>query len=123
VNTFTDGVFIAGACQGPKDIPETVAQAQAAAAEAMALIDKGVKEMEPNVASINADKCSGCHVCLAMCPYTAINFDPAAKVAVINEALCKGCGTCVGACPSKAIKQNLFQDDQIFAEIEGLLLV
>lgn len=123
VSTFTDGVFIAGACQGPKDIPETVAQAQAAAAEAMVLIDKGEQEMEPNVAAINADKCSGCHVCLAMCPYTAIAFDESAKVAVINEALCKGCGTCVGACPSKAIKQNLFHDEQIFAEIEGLLLV
>lgn len=123
VNTFTDGIFIAGTCQGPKDIPETVAQAQAAAAEAMVLIDRGEQEMEPNVATIQDEKCSGCHVCLSLCPYTAISFDPARKVAQINEALCKGCGTCVGACPSKAITQNLFKDEQIFAEIEGLLSV
>jgi len=123
VSTFTDGVFIAGACQGPKDIPESVAQAQAASAEAMCLIDKGFIELEPNVAVIDETRCSGCHVCLGLCPYTAITYNKEKEVAVINEALCKGCGTCVGACPSKAINQRLFRDEQIFAELEGLLLV
>ncbi len=121
VSTFTDGVFIAGACQGPKDIPDTVAQAQAAAAEVMALIDHGVIALEPNIAAVNEEKCSGCHVCIAMCPYSAISYDDAKETAHINEALCKGCGVCVGTCPSKAITQQLFEDEQIFAEIEGLM--
>lgn len=122
VSTYTEGIFIAGACQGPKDIPESVAQAQGAAAEALALIDKGFIEMEPNVAMVNDEICSGCHVCVSLCPYSAISFDPVKETAHINEALCKGCGTCVGACPSKAISQQLFEDEQIFAEIEGLMI-
>ncbi|MFA6560541.1 MAG: CoB--CoM heterodisulfide reductase iron-sulfur subunit A family protein [Verrucomicrobiia bacterium] len=121
VSTFTDGVFIAGACQSPKDIPDTVAQAGAAAAEAMALIDKGYVEQEPNTANIIEEECSGCKSCIALCPYTAITFDEAKKKAVINEALCKGCGTCVASCPSGSIKQNLFEDEEIFSEIEGVL--
>ncbi len=79
--------------------------------------------MEPNVASVDEERCSGCHVCIAMCPYTAIAFDHEKEVAHINEALCKGCGVCVGTCPSKAISQQLFEDEQVFAEIEGLLMV
>ena len=123
VTTYTDGVFIAGACQGPKDIPDTVAQAQGAAAEVMAMIDKGFIELEPNVAFIDEERCSGCHVCLGMCPYSAIAFNGDQETAQINEALCKGCGVCVGTCPSKAISQFLFKDEQIFAEVEGLLMV
>ncbi len=121
VNTFTDGIFLAGCCQGPKDIPDTVAQAGAAAAEAMALIDKGHIEQEPNTAFIVEEECSGCKSCLPLCPYTAITFDEAKSKAVINEALCKGCGTCVASCPSGSIKQNLFEDEAIFSEIEGVL--
>ncbi|HIE34509.1 MAG TPA: CoB--CoM heterodisulfide reductase iron-sulfur subunit A family protein, partial [Candidatus Altiarchaeales archaeon] len=123
VSTFTDGIFIAGACQGPKDIPDTVAQAEAAASEALALIDKGYVEMEPNVAVIDEERCSGCKICIGLCPYTAISFDEEKKVSVINEALCKGCGVCVAACPSKAISQYLFRDEQILAEIEGVLSI
>ena len=122
VDTFTDGIFLAGACQGPKDIPDTVAQAGAAAAQSMALIDKGFVEMEPNTAWIDEELCSGCHVCIAMCPYTAIHYDSEKNVAALNEALCKGCGTCVAACPSGAAQQNLFRDEQIFAEVEGVLV-
>jgi heterodisulfide reductase subunit A len=121
-DTFTDGIFLAGCCQGPKDIPDTVAQAGAAAAQAMSMIDRGFVEMEPNTAWIDEELCSGCHVCIAMCPYTAIHFDAEKKVAVLNEALCKGCGTCVAACPSGAAQQNLFQDEQLFAEVEGVLV-
>jgi heterodisulfide reductase subunit A len=121
VDTFTDGIFIAGACQGPKDIPDSVAQAGAAAAQALSLIDAGEVELEPNTAYIVADDCSGCKSCLAICPYTAIARDEVTLKAVINEALCKGCGTCVATCPSGAIRQNLFEDDQIFSEIRGLL--
>jgi len=121
VSTFTDGIFIAGACQGPKDIPDSVAQAGAAAAEVLSLISAGSIELEPNTASIIEKFCSGCKSCIPICPYSAISFNDSTQKAVINEALCKGCGTCVAACPSGSIIQNLFEDDQIFSEIDGLL--
>jgi heterodisulfide reductase subunit A len=121
VSTFTDGVFIAGCCQGPKDIPDSIAQAGAAAAEAMALIDRGYIEQEPNTAYIQDTDCSGCKSCIPLCPYHAILLDEATEKAHINEALCKGCGTCVASCPSGAIRQHLFEDEQIFSEITGVL--
>lgn len=121
VNTFTDGIFIAGACQGPKDIPDSVAQAGAAAAEVLSLISAGSIELEPNTASIMEDHCSGCKSCIPLCPYSAISYIEDSKKAYINEALCKGCGTCVAACPSGSITQNMFDDEQIFSEIDGLL--
>ena len=120
VNTFADGIFVAGCCQGPKDIPDTVAQSGAAAAQALALIDAGKVELEPNTAHVLEDSCSGCKTCIPLCPYQAISFLEE-KRAQINEVLCKGCGTCVAACPSGSIRQNLFEDEEIFEEIEGLL--
>ena len=120
VNTFADGIFVAGCCQGPKDIPDTVAQSGAAAAQALALIDAGVVDLEPNTAYVLEDACSGCKTCIPLCPYQAISFAEE-KRAVINEVLCKGCGTCVAACPSGSIRQNLFEDEEIFDEIDGLL--
>jgi heterodisulfide reductase subunit A len=121
VSTFTDGVFLAGCCQGPKDIPDTVAQAGAAAAEALALIDAGRIELEPNTAYIVEEVCSGCGVCVALCPYQAVSLPPETRTARINEVLCKGCGTCVAACPSGSARQNLFEDEQIFEEVEAVL--
>jgi heterodisulfide reductase subunit A len=121
VNTFTDGIFIAGCCQGPKDIPDTVAQAGAAAGEALSLMGAGFIELEPNTSYVIADDCSGCKTCIPLCPYTAISRDEEKKKAVINEALCKGCGVCVAACPSGSIQQNLFTDSEIFSEIDALL--
>jgi heterodisulfide reductase subunit A len=121
VETATAGVFIAGCCQGPKDIPDTVAQAGAAAAQAVALLDKGYVEIEPNTAYINPDDCSGCKSCIPLCPYHAIVFDEALKKARIDEALCSGCGTCVASCPSGSIIQNLFEDKEIFSEIDEVL--
>jgi heterodisulfide reductase subunit A len=121
VSTFTEGVYIAGACQGPKDIPESVAQAGAAAAEALALIDAKSVELEPYTASILEEECSGCKSCIPLCPYQAIAFVEEKKKAYINEVLCKGCGTCVAGCPSGSIQQNFFEDAQIFEEIEGVL--
>lgn len=121
VATFTDGIFLAGACQGPKDIPDSVAQAGAAAAEALALIDAGAVELEPYTAYVVEEDCSGCKTCVPLCPYNAISFVAATKKAQINEVLCKGCGVCVAACPSGSIKQNLFEDEAVFEEIEGVL--
>jgi heterodisulfide reductase subunit A len=120
VATFADGIYIAGCCQGPKDIPDTVAQSGAAAAQVLALIDAGFVELEPNTAYIVAEACSGCKTCIPLCPYSAISFLEEKK-AYINEVLCKGCGTCVAACPSGSIRQNLFEDQEIFEEIEGIL--
>ncbi len=120
VNTFTEGVFIAGCCQGPKDIPDTVAQAGGAAAEALALIDRGEVELEANYAYVKEDYCSGCKTCIPLCPYGAISFDEKKGKAVINEALCKGCGVCVAACPSGSIGQHLFEDAQVYSEIDGI---
>jgi heterodisulfide reductase subunit A2 len=121
VSTLSDGVYLAGACQGPKDIPAAVAQGQAAAAEALALIDRGFVELEPNTAWIDEASCSGCRTCVGLCPYNALGFDDEREVALLNEALCKGCGVCVAGCPSGALHQHLFDDEEIFAEIEGVL--
>jgi len=121
VQTANDGVFLAGACQGPKDIPDTVAQASAAAAAALALIDAGQIELEPNIAWIDETMCSGCRTCISLCPYRAISTDEERQVAVVDPALCKGCGTCVAACPSGAAKQYLFSYEQLDQELEGIL--
>ncbi|MFH1453940.1 MAG: CoB--CoM heterodisulfide reductase iron-sulfur subunit A family protein [Armatimonadota bacterium] len=122
VSTATDGIFVAGCCQGPKDIPDSVAQGAAAAAEALVLIDKGKVDIEPITAVIDEDKCSGCRICNNLCPYSAIEFDQEKKVSKVNETLCKGCGTCVAACPIGAIKGRHFTDSAIHAEIEGILI-
>ena len=122
VATMTDGVFIAGCCQGPKDIPDTVAQASAAATRVLALISKGRVELEAATAVIDEEKCSGCRICNLLCPYSAISFIEDEKVSRINEALCKGCGTCVAACPSAAITHKQFTTEEITAEIEGVLV-
>ncbi len=121
VSTMTEGIFIAGTCQGPKDIPESVAQAGAAAARVLSLISKGRVELEPIRAIIEKDLCSGCHICNELCPYHAIDFVEEEKVSEINPALCTGCGTCVAACPSQAITGCHFTSEQIMAEIEGIL--
>ncbi|MGD0579229.1 MAG: CoB--CoM heterodisulfide reductase iron-sulfur subunit A family protein [Bryobacteraceae bacterium] len=121
VNTFTDGIYLAGCCQAPKDIPDTVAQAGAAAGEALALLDAGFIELEPNTAYVDEEHCSGCKTCVAMCPYHAISMHAATGKAEVNEALCKGCGTCVAACPTASMRQHLFEDQQIFEELAGVL--
>jgi len=120
VQTATDGVFIAGCCQGPKDIPDTVAQANGAAAEALSLMMKGKVEMEAAQSYINPDLCVGCKQCMDICMYGAIDYNPLRKVCVVNTAICKGCGLCAATCPSKAVTLKHFDNDEIFAEIEAL---
>jgi len=122
VATMTEGVYVVGCCQSPKDIPDTVSQASAAAAKILATITKGKVELEANTAVINETLCSGCQICNLLCPYNAVSFDAEKSVSTINEALCKGCGVCVAACPSGAITARHFTAEQIMAEIEGVLV-
>jgi len=122
VATMTDGVFVVGCCQSPKDIPDTVAQASAAASRALAMISKGKVEIEAATAVVDEELCAGCKICVDLCPYAAISFDEEKKVSRINEAVCKGCGVCVAACPSGAITGRHFTSEQIMAEIEGVLV-
>ncbi|MFC1543293.1 4Fe-4S binding protein [Candidatus Neomarinimicrobiota bacterium] len=119
--TASDGIYIAGCCQGPKDIPDSVAQASSAAARILATIAKGEIDVEPIQAQIDPELCSGCRVCSSLCPFGAIDFDSQRNVSVVNIALCKGCGTCVAACPSSAASAQGYSDEQIFAEINGIL--
>ncbi len=121
-STATDGVFIAGCAQGPKDIPDTVAQASSAAARILSLICKGEVEIEPVRAMVQEEYCSGCKICNGLCPYGAIEFLEDKKISHVNEALCKGCGTCVAACPSSAMTGQGFTDQQILAELDGLMV-
>ena len=120
VETNTDGVFLAGCAQSPKDVPDTVAHAGAAASMALALLSKGEVTISPTTAKVNETLCSACKTCLSLCPYQAISFIIEDNVARVNEALCKGCGTCVASCPAGAIEGRHFTDDQIMAQIEGL---
>ena len=119
VDTLTDGVYLAGVSQGPKDIPDAVAQASGAAARAAIPMVKGEVEIEPIIASVDTDVCGGCEVCIELCPFGALQR--VEEQAQVNVALCKGCGTCVAACPSGAMDQQHFRTAQIMAQIEAAL--
>ena len=123
VDTLTDGVYIAGVAQGPKDIPDSVAQGSAAASRAAIPMAKGEVEIEPITASTDETVCGACEVCVELCPFGAVSIEGEGdeKHAAINVALCKGCGTCVGACPSGAMNQNHFKTEQIMAQISAAL--
>jgi heterodisulfide reductase subunit A2 len=123
VATMTEGVYIAGVVQGPKDIPASVVQGAAAAARALGKIQQKEVAMEPIRATIDENKCSGCRICNTLCPFNAILFHEDKMVSEVNPALCQGCGTCVAACPAGAIAGTGFSDHQILAQLEGLLLL
>ncbi len=121
VATTTDGVYIVGTCQGPKDIPESISQARAAAARVLAGILRGTVAVEVTTAVVNEDICCGCQTCISVCPYSAITFNEEKNVSEVNEVLCKGCGTCGSACPTGAIRSRHYTDRQILSQIEGML--
>ncbi len=121
VSTQVSGVFVAGCSQGPKDIPDTVAQASAAAGEAVALLSKGWVSTLAERAVIDQDICSGCALCTRVCPYGAVSIQEESRESRVNEALCRGCGSCAAACPSGAAEVQQFAPQQVFSEITGML--
>ena len=120
IATLTDGIFVAGCCQSPKDIPDTVAQAKGAASEVLRLLALGKVEVEPIVAFVDEEVCSGCGLCEKVCPYGALSLDSRERVMMVNRALCKGCGACAGVCPSGAISLSHFTPRQILEQVEAL---
>ncbi len=132
VETHTGGVFLAGACQGPKDIPDTVAQASAAAVKIAALFSKDEMATDPMISNVNENICSGCALCNPVCPYGAIEMKiieervPGGtverQVASVNKGLCQGCGACTVACRSGAINLKGFTNEQILAEVDAVCL-
>lgn len=126
IATATDGVFIAGCCQSPKDIPDTVAQASAAAAKVLSLISRGRVTLEPATAIVNEARCQGCGRCEELCQFHAAKVqrnDAGWLVSTINEALCKGCGACAVACPNGAISIRHFTQDELLAMVDALVEV
>jgi heterodisulfide reductase subunit A len=120
VETATDGIFLAGVCQSPKDIPDTVAHAGGAAAVALSLLDQGTIALDPTVAYLNSSLCAGCGQCAEACPYDAISITN--HIAEVNPYLCKGCGTCAASCPNKTMTLIHFDDKQLVAELIGALI-
>ncbi|MEE8322655.1 MAG: CoB--CoM heterodisulfide reductase iron-sulfur subunit A family protein [Candidatus Bathyarchaeia archaeon] len=115
VETNTAGIFLAGSCQGPKEIPESIAQGKAAASSVATLLSQGKIRIESMIASIDQDLCVGCGLCEESCPYVAITVID--RKATLEEALCKSCGTCASLCPEHAIAMKHFTDMQVKAQI------
>lgn len=127
VEFATEGIFVAGLAHSPKSIPETIAQAQAAAAKACTIISKDKYAAEPTIAAVNEDLCDGCGMCVPVCEYNALEVvdriggAEGEKIVKLNEAMCKGCGGCVAACPSGAMEQKGFKNEQMLAMIRAAL--
>ncbi|MFQ5887009.1 MAG: 4Fe-4S binding protein, partial [Anaerolineae bacterium] len=121
VDTVTEGIYLAGCCQGPKDISDTVVQAKAAAASAMIPLCQGQVKVEAVTPIIDEELCSGCGLCAEICVYDALSLHGRKGVMTLNEVLCKGCGACAAACPSKAIKLSHFTPAQILAQVDALV--
>ena len=134
VETFAAGVYLAGTCQGPKDIPDSVAQASGAAVKVLGLFSKSELATEPMVSEIDISKCSGCGLCVPICPYNALSLvvqnergghghGPFTRqVAEVNGSLCQGCGACLPACRTMALNLNGFTNDQLVSEVDALCL-
>ena len=118
VESLTAGIYLAGTAQWPRDIPDTVASASAAASKVISLFSRPELTHEPVVAQVDDEICSGCGVCVGICAYKAITLDEKRKVAVVNEALCEGCGACAATCPSKAMQHKNWTHRQMLTMID-----
>ena len=121
VESVNLGFFLAGTCLGPKDIPETVAQASGAASKALALLAHDSVEKSPIIVQVDAEKCDGCGRCAEECIFDAITIDKIQNIAVIDEMKCKGCAYCIPECPHGAIEQKNLSDLQIYNMINAIL--
>ncbi|MFH1784053.1 MAG: CoB--CoM heterodisulfide reductase iron-sulfur subunit A family protein [bacterium] len=121
VESLSAGIFMAGCAQSPRDIPDTVSHASGAASKVMGMISSDVLEREPIIATVDEDLCSGCRVCISVCPYDAREFNAAKNIVEVNVAKCEACGSCVVACPSSASQQLNFRDSQIKKMIKEIL--
>jgi len=119
VESATPGVFICGAAHAPKDIPDSVAQASAAASKALEILSQDYLTHEPLVAEVNPDLCVRCRTCESVCPYGAVKVGE--EYAEVNEVMCEGCGSCTASCPTGAISLRNMNDEQIFAMIKMVL--
>ena len=118
VESLVPGFFLAGCSQSPKDIPETVAQASAAASKVLEMFSKKELSLEPLIASVDDDLCSACRLCISICPYGAREFDESKNIVTVKESICTGCGCCVAACPTGASQQKNMSDQQISRMVE-----
>jgi heterodisulfide reductase subunit A len=125
VETVVDGVLIAGACQGPKTSAESVWQALAAVTQSAATLKRGFAALDPLVAEVHLDVCTGCKACVEACPYAAITMTESdgRQVATIAETTCKGCGGCVPMCPESAIDLRGYTNAQVTSMIDSLVEV
>jgi len=121
VETLTAGVFLAGTCQGPRDIPETLAQASGAAAKVLQLFSHSEMTQSPTVAAVIEDLCSACATCVGICPYGARAIHPVRRVGTVNAALCQSCGACVSACPNKACYVRNWHPTQVLAMLDEVV--
>ncbi len=122
VETVVEGILAAGCARGLKTIAESILDGQAASGRILSRLIPGEKLiLEAATAVVREENCSGCHLCLDLCPYQAIEIVSEKGPARIREALCRGCGLCAAACPSGAIEARHFQEDQVAAEVKGLL--
>jgi len=121
MDTFVNGIFIAGCCQGPKDIQDTVSQASGAASRAAAILSKKELEIDPLIAAVDEEVCTGCGICVEVCPYEARVLNEKTKIAEVNEALCTGCGACIAACPSNASIHKNFTKKQLLSMVDDIL--
>jgi heterodisulfide reductase subunit A len=121
VDTFVNGIFIAGCCQGPKDIQDTVSQASAAASRAATILSQDELEIDPLIAMVDEDACTGCGICIEICPYEARTLNERKHIAEVNDALCAGCGGCIAACPSNASVHKNFTKKQLLNMVDDIM--
>jgi heterodisulfide reductase subunit A len=121
MDTFVNGIFIAGCCQGPKDIQDTVSQASGAASRAATILSKKELEIDPLIAAVDEEICTGCAICVEVCPYEARTLNQKTKIAEVNEALCAGCGACIAACPSNASIHKNFTKKQLLNMVDEII--